>query len=45
VPVLTAAAVFGLWRAIRKRQRYAPFLWGVAIFMLCYTGLAVSLFP
>jgi cytochrome d ubiquinol oxidase subunit II len=45
VPLLTAASVLGLWRAISKRQRFAPFLWGVAIFMLCYTGLAVSLFP
>ncbi|MGK2922871.1 MAG: cytochrome d ubiquinol oxidase subunit II [Methyloceanibacter sp.] len=45
VPLLTAAAVIGLWRGIAKRQRYAPFLWGILIFMLCYTGLAISLFP
>jgi cytochrome d ubiquinol oxidase subunit II len=45
VPLLTAAAVIGLWRGIAKRQRFAPFLWGILIFMLCYTGLAVSLFP
>ena len=45
VPVITAVAVYMLWRGIEKRQRYAPFLWGAAIFMLCYTGLAVSLFP
>ncbi|MEZ5828502.1 MAG: cytochrome d ubiquinol oxidase subunit II [Hyphomicrobiales bacterium] len=45
VPLLTVVAVLGLWRAIGKRQRYAPFLWGTALFMLCYTGLAVSLFP
>ena len=45
VPLLTAAAVIGLWRGIAKRQRFAPFLWGILIFMLCYTGLAISLFP
>ncbi|MGH6735199.1 MAG: cytochrome d ubiquinol oxidase subunit II [Methyloceanibacter sp.] len=45
VPLITAAAVYGLWRALEKRQRYAPFLWGTALFMLCYIGLAVSLFP
>lgn len=45
VPLLTAFAVFSLWRSIKTRQRYAPFLWGTAIFLLCYTGLAVSLFP
>jgi len=45
VPLLTAVAIYGLWRGIAKRQRYAPFLWGAAIFQLCYIGLAISLFP
>lgn len=45
VPLLTVFAVFSLWRGLEKRQRYAPFLWGAAIFLLCYVGLAVSLFP
>jgi cytochrome bd ubiquinol oxidase subunit II len=45
VPIITAAAVWGLWWSLRERHRYLPFLLGVAIFMLCYTGLAVSLFP
>jgi cytochrome d ubiquinol oxidase subunit II len=45
VPLLTAGAIFGLWRALAKRQRYMPFLYGMALFLLCYTGLAVSLFP
>jgi cytochrome bd ubiquinol oxidase subunit II len=47
--------VFSLWtpllhpeiaeRWFKPRLRYAPFLLGVALFLLCYTGLAVSLFP
>jgi cytochrome bd ubiquinol oxidase subunit II len=45
VPIITAVAVIGLWYALKKRMRYLPFLWGIVIFMLCYTGLAVSLFP
>ncbi|MHA1132994.1 MAG: cytochrome d ubiquinol oxidase subunit II [Alphaproteobacteria bacterium] len=45
VPLLTAFSVFSLWKGIEKRQRYTPFLWGAAIFLLCYVGLAVSLFP
>lgn len=45
VPLLTAASIAALWIALDRRQRYTPFLLGVAIFMLCYTGLAVSLFP
>ena len=45
VPLITAAAVAALWLALDRRYRYAPFLLGVVIFLLCYTGLAVSLFP
>ena len=45
VPLATAAGGGALWLALNRRQRYTPFLLGVAIFILCYTGLAVSLFP
>jgi cytochrome d ubiquinol oxidase subunit II len=45
VPLITVAAIVALWFALDQRQRYTPFLLAVAIFMLCYTGLAVSLFP
>ena len=45
VPLITAAAVAALWLSLDRRYRYAPFLLGVVIFLLCYTGLAVSLFP
>ena len=45
VPLITAAAVAGLWLALDRRQRYTPFLLGAVLFLLCYTGLAVSLFP
>lgn len=45
IPLLTLVSLVGLWRGIGKRQRYAPFLWGAALFLLCYMGLAVSLFP
>jgi cytochrome d ubiquinol oxidase subunit II len=45
VPLITAAAIAGLWWSLDERHRYTPFLLGVVIFLLCYTGLAVSLFP
>ena len=45
VPLATASAIGALWLTLRSRQRYAPFLLAIAIFILCYTGLAVSLFP
>jgi cytochrome bd ubiquinol oxidase subunit II len=45
VPLMTAAAIGGLWITLDRRYRYMPFLLAIAIFILCYTGLAVSLFP
>jgi cytochrome d ubiquinol oxidase subunit II len=45
VPLATAAAIGALWLSLRRRMRYAPFLLAAVIFLLCYTGLAVSLFP
>jgi cytochrome d ubiquinol oxidase subunit II len=45
VPLATAATIFALWLSLKNRWRYLPFVLGVAIFLLCYTGLAVSLFP
>ena len=45
VPLATAAALGALWLSLERRLRYAPFLLAAVIFLLCYTGLAVSLFP
>jgi len=45
VPLITAALIGALWFALRDRHRHTPFLLGIGIFMMCYTGLAVSLFP
>jgi cytochrome d ubiquinol oxidase subunit II len=45
VPIFTAAAIGALWLSLKRRLRYAPFLLAISIFLLGYTGLAVSLFP
>ena len=45
VPLATVATIYALWRSLKRRMRYAPFLLAASIFLLCYTGLAVSLFP
>ena len=45
VPLATAAAIGALWLSLERRMRYVPFLLAAVIFLLCYTGLAVSLFP
>jgi len=45
VPLLTIFAAAGFWRAVSARALYLPFVFAVVLFFLCYTGLAVSLFP
>ena len=45
VPLATAGTIYALWLSLKRRMRYAPFLLAAVIFLLCYTGLAVSLFP
>jgi cytochrome d ubiquinol oxidase subunit II len=45
VPLATAATLGAIWLSLKRRLRYAPFLLSCVIFFLCYTGLAVSLFP
>jgi cytochrome d ubiquinol oxidase subunit II len=45
VPVITALAAVALYRALRLRLTYQPFLLSVALFVLAYSGIAVSFFP
>ena len=45
VPIVTAVVTLALYRAIRLRLVYQPFVLSVALFVLAYTGIAVSFFP
>ena len=45
VPLLTAFAAYRLWRGIEDGRTYSPFLLSIALFLLGYLGLAISLFP
>ena len=45
VPLLTAICFFALFRSIRKRRRYRPFLIALALFALGMAGLGVSMWP
>jgi len=45
MPLLVLGAAFMLWRALGKRQERAPFLWTLALFGLCFVGLAISIWP
>ncbi len=45
VPFLTAAVAFIAWAGIRKRSGAQAFLSAMALFLLCFLGLAISTFP
>ena len=45
VPLLTAICFFALFRSLRKRRRYRPFLIALALFALGMAGLGVSMWP
>ncbi|HEY0106390.1 MAG TPA: cytochrome d ubiquinol oxidase subunit II [Rhizomicrobium sp.] len=45
VPLLTAGVVVALWRALRGSRDARPFVLAVALFLLGFAGLVVSLWP
>jgi cytochrome d ubiquinol oxidase subunit II len=45
VPIVTALIAFATWRALRHDADYVPFLGAMGLFVMCYLGLGISLFP
>src|SRR5690606_13510646 len=45
VPLLTAAAALALFLTVRAGRERLPFLLTLALFLLGYLGLGISLFP
>ena len=45
VPIATAAAAFGLWRAVARRRELLPFVLAMSLFLLSFLGLGISLWP
>lgn len=45
VPIITAALVLIEWRALRTDWELIPFLAGIGLFLLSYTGIVISLWP
>ena len=44
VPILTALAAWSLHRGLEQRRDLQPFLSAIAIFVLCFVGLGISLY-
>ncbi|MDB5922424.1 MAG: appB [Betaproteobacteria bacterium] len=45
VPAVTALLAIWLWRSLKRGNDVAPFIAAMGLFFMCYSGLAVSLFP
>lgn len=45
VPILVALTGIGLYRALLRRREVQPFILSLALFILSYLGLGISLFP
>jgi cytochrome d ubiquinol oxidase subunit II len=45
VPLITAGVAFWLWRALERRREVLPFVLTMALFLLSFLGLGISLWP
>ena len=45
VPILVVLFAWRLWLSLQRGSDYGPFLYTMALFVLGYTGLAISLWP
>ncbi|MEE4376459.1 MAG: cytochrome d ubiquinol oxidase subunit II [Candidatus Competibacteraceae bacterium] len=45
MPLLVAACTVGFYRTLRERHEILPFVLAIALFLLNYVGLAISIWP
>jgi cytochrome d ubiquinol oxidase subunit II len=45
VPLITAGITYMLWRSVTDRREVQPFVWSMALFLISYVGLAISVWP
>jgi cytochrome bd ubiquinol oxidase subunit II len=45
VPVITALVAFAHWRSLEQRREVLPFVLSLALFLLSFLGLGISLWP
>jgi cytochrome bd ubiquinol oxidase subunit II len=45
VPIITAALTWYEWRAFGNGSDFAPFIGGLALFLMSYLGIAISMWP
>ena len=45
VPLITLALVWYVWRSLNDDSEYGPFIGSLALFVMSYLGIAISLWP
>ncbi len=45
IPIITIAIALFEWRMLHNQSEIAPFIGAVGLFLICYIGIAISLFP
>jgi len=45
IPLITFICTIMLIRALRREYEYQPFLFSIALFLLCYIGFGISMYP
>jgi cytochrome d ubiquinol oxidase subunit II len=45
VPIITAALVWHVWRSLNSASDFGPFVGSLALFVMSYIGIAISLWP
>ncbi len=45
VPLITAALAWWLWRSLAARRDLSPFFAAMGLFLMCYLGLGISIWP
>lgn len=45
IPIITLLLAYNEWQALNNRSELAPFMGAISLFLICYIGIAISLFP
>ena len=45
VPLLVALLAWRFWRGLERNEQFSPFGCALGVFLLCFAGLGISLFP
>ncbi|MGQ3891754.1 cytochrome d ubiquinol oxidase subunit II [Legionella sp. CNM-4043-24] len=45
LPLLTAIAIYQIWKNLNTASEYKPFIYSIVVFLCAYIGIGISVFP